>query len=690
MTRANFAPLKVDDGDVFAVKISGHLGTRQKMAVEALVGRCLENGKNKVVFDLSELSSMGGAVAQVFGDFTGRLHSQGQILQVVGASDVVRSFLRGKCAEAEPNFVDSMSDALELMKQVQSATPPEEPVDEIAGAVEELSPVDVQHDANVDAESEPDPRDVPEALPDQRFVSLEDADRWIAEAETPRQKKAALKGLLFGADLAEACYLLHRSGNRLIDTDDESLSLPVEGGVAKALVERRAPIPIVDLGDCQLQGVEADVLTKLNCQMAVPVLDGADLQGVLFLRKAHAGEEYDPGEALALDLLVRHVGHRSDPTADPSTRERETRDLKERVYRHQTLARISKDFNSIHDEDHLLNVILVTLMSELGATRVAYYETVRGGMEPRASRGIDRSELSPTTIASAKALLDWNETLVSGRGKGAKPLQDMLQTLNTHGFTVLTPLRSTDRVLGCVALGGFRDEGDARIDLEYLQSVLQHAGIALMNTQAFRSLHAQTLRISRTIMGLAERRAGIDSGDQNDYCALYVSRIARAMNHNPDEMRDLIFATVLRDIGMIEISDVVLRSPRKLSPEEWKLVQRHPIHGAEILRDLDFSEDTCATVMHHHERYNGEGYPHGLRGHAIPAGARMISVVESYLAMTRELPYRAALSKQEAMDVLLENWEMRYDPEIVGAFIDILKVEVEPAEPSIGELLTSL
>jgi HD-GYP domain-containing protein (c-di-GMP phosphodiesterase class II) len=68
----------------------------------------------------------------------------------------------------------------------------------------------------------------------------------------------------------------------------------------------------------------------------------------------------------------------------------------------------------------------------------------------------------------------------------------------------------------------------------------------------------------------------------------------------------------------------------------------------------------------------------------------MISVVESYLAMTRELPYRAALSKQEAMDVLQENWEMRYDPEIVAAFIEILKDEPDSVEPSIGELLTSL
>jgi HD-GYP domain-containing protein (c-di-GMP phosphodiesterase class II) len=83
-------------------------------------------------------------------------------------------------------------------------------------------------------------------------------------------------------------------------------------------------------------------------------------------------------------------------------------------------------------------------------------------------------------------------------------------------------------------------------------------------------------------------------------------------------------------------------------------------------------------VLHHHERFNGSGYPHGLREHAIPLGARIVSVVESYVAMLQEAPYRTALSPIEALEVLEENWEMRYDPEVVRAFADLVRSEPDP------------
>ena len=150
------------------------------------------------------------------------------------------------------------------------------------------------------------------------------------------------------------------------------------------------------------------------------------------------------------------------------------------------------------------------------------------------------------------------------------------------------------------------------------------------------------------------------------------------MNVDKEQRRELLYGAVLRDVGMIEISDLVLKSPRSLSPEEWKLVQRHPISGVDILRAMRFSDLTCDVVLHHHERFNGEGYPHGLRGTAIPQGARIVSVVESYVAMIRDTPYRTALSAEEARAVMLENWEMRYDPIVIEVFIAILESEPAP------------
>lgn len=672
MQRASFSPLAVEDPDIFAVRVEGPLGARQRAAVEALVGRCREKNKSKIVFDFSGLTSMGGAVATVIAAFARELIHKGHPPQFVGASDVVQTFLTGQCEGFTPSFVASIDEAVQLLQgaiaESEIPTPVAQPA---AGEIE----------AAQDSEAPIEPR-----LAERKYFSLEEAESWLGKAKTPGEKKIALTGLLFGADLADSCFLFHDDGKQYLDTEDFALSLPREGSVANALRERRGPIPIVDLVDSQLSDAETDLLTRLNCQMVVPILRDGELEALLFLRKRLAGQEYDPGEVLALDLLVRYIaggGAAAQKQVAPDQQAEEqqpaaatdSRELKQKIYRQQTLARVSRELNSIQDEEHVLNILLMTLVSEMVAGAVVFYDVDGEKLRPRSARGLELSELKQLDLPEQRATENWDQVLVNGRDAGSKSLQKLQKECGELGLPLVAPLRVSEKLLGVVAMGKFRG-GDANsVDLDYLTALLQHAGVAVMNTHAFRDLHQQTLSVARTIMGLAERRVGWEQEVDGDRVTDLVTRIARAMNVAAEDMRDLIYGTVLRDIGMIEISDVVLRSPRKLSPEEWKLVQRHPVRGAEILRDLGFGEHACEIVLHHHERFNGEGYPNALRGTAIPVGSRILSVVESYLAMTRDLPYRAALSKQEAIEVLRENWEMRYDPEVVASFVMILEQE---------------
>ena len=95
-----------------------------------------------------------------------------------------------------------------------------------------------------------------------------------------------------------------------------------------------------------------------------------------------------------------------------------------------------------------------------------------------------------------------------------------------------------------------------------------------------------------------------------------------------------------------------------------------------MLRRMKFAEHTAKVVLCHHERFNGEGYPSGLQGPQIPLGARIVSVVESYAAMLQERPTRAALSEEEALNTLRENWGIRYDPEVIKAFVEVVEEEL--------------
>jgi HD-GYP domain-containing protein (c-di-GMP phosphodiesterase class II) len=148
--------------------------------------------------------------------------------------------------------------------------------------------------------------------------------------------------------------------------------------------------------------------------------------------------------------------------------------------------------------------------------------------------------------------------------------------------------------------------------------------------------------------------------------------------HDPEEhLRDLLYGTVLRDIGMLNTGSLIVKSPRELLQEEWEIIKQHPLEGAQMLEKMGFSRHTCDIVLDHHERYNGEGYPKGMSGPQIPLGARILSVVESFAAMLHDRPNRPALTREEALATLEENWGLRYDPEVVKVFIQVVDEEIQ-------------
>jgi HD-GYP domain-containing protein (c-di-GMP phosphodiesterase class II) len=140
--------------------------------------------------------------------------------------------------------------------------------------------------------------------------------------------------------------------------------------------------------------------------------------------------------------------------------------------------------------------------------------------------------------------------------------------------------------------------------------------------------------------------------------------------------RDLAYGAVLRDVGMLRIDPAILHTNGQLTPQQWEMIRRHPVDGASIMRQMRFSEAAVEVVLHHHEAYNGEGYPAGLRGRAIPLGARIVSVAESYVKMNLDRPYRRALGRVEALESLAENWGLRYDPSVVDALVRVVNREL--------------
>src|SRR5205814_5620983 len=142
-------------------------------------------------------------------------------------------------------------------------------------------------------------------------------------------------------------------------------------------------------------------------------------------------------------------------------------------------------------------------------------------------------------------------------------------------------------------------------------------------------------------------------------------------------------AALLHDMGKLAVPEYILNKPGKLTPAEFDKMKLHASVGADILSAIDFPYPVVPIVRHHHEYWDGNGYPDGLRGTDIPIGARILSVVDCFDALTSDRPYRPRLSDDEALNILLERRGSMYDPLIVDTFAKVHSA-IAPEEPTQG------
>ena len=153
----------------------------------------------------------------------------------------------------------------------------------------------------------------------------------------------------------------------------------------------------------------------------------------------------------------------------------------------------------------------------------------------------------------------------------------------------------------------------------------------------------------------------------------YALSLARAVGvHAEADLKAIEAAALLHDMGKLSVPEFILNKPGALTPTEFERIKMHAVAGAHILSQIDFPYPVVPIVRHHHEYWDGSGYPDGLRGEAIPLGARIMAVVDCYDALTSQRPYRPAMSSKEALDIIVARRGTAYDPRIVDALLDVV------------------
>ncbi|OGN96405.1 MAG: hypothetical protein A2Y89_03160 [Chloroflexi bacterium RBG_13_51_18] len=243
---------------------------------------------------------------------------------------------------------------------------------------------------------------------------------------------------------------------------------------------------------------------------------------------------------------------------------------------------------------------------------------------------------------------------------------------DTTGFNtrslVCAPLTVHRKILGVLEVLNKRDGSIfGEEDMESVVSVANTAAMAIENT----NLHQTVLdAYKNTVTALA---AAIDSKDSHmrghsQRVMEYSLKAGAALYFSPEEMENLEYAAVLHDIGKIAIDSSILSKPGPLTPGEWEIMRAHPVIGAELLREIPFLEKASEFVLYHHEKYDGTGYPDGLKGEDIPMGARLIAIADAFDAMTIDSSYRGALSLEKAIKELNQNAGTQFCPKALKAF----------------------
>lgn len=153
--------------------------------------------------------------------------------------------------------------------------------------------------------------------------------------------------------------------------------------------------------------------------------------------------------------------------------------------------------------------------------------------------------------------------------------------------------------------------------------------------------------------------------------------LAQEMNLPDREIENIEYSALLHDVGKIGIEDSILRKKDKLTDQEFKKIKEHTIMGANIIEPVDFLKNSYKAIYHHHERYNGNGYPDGIKEEEIPLSAKIIAVADSYDAMGSDRPYRKKLSKDKIIKEIKEQSGKQFDPNVVKAFLSILERKKE-------------
>jgi len=342
-----------------------------------------------------------------------------------------------------------------------------------------------------------------------------------------------------------------------------------------------------------------------------------------------------------------------------------TQDYSQRLDR---LLNITKDLREEIYGDILLEKIMDYALSMTHSDAGSLLLMENDNLVFKIVRGEQASQLVGTSLKAGKGLTGW----VAEKGVPVRiddvskddrfsPEYDTLRGYETRSIMCI-PLKTKERVIGVLVLlnkkGGYQYR---RRDEEIITYLADQAAMSILKTKFVEDQKNYEIHLTEILLEAIDSQLANKKG-HSKRVARYSNIMGKALNIAEETQRRLYFASLLHDVGFLKMdtSDVYNKA---------ELI-RHPVVGYEMIKPINFYSDIAPYILHHHERYDGYGYPSELKGDEIPLGARIISIAEAFDAMTSPLSYKIPISFEDALAELKNNAGTQFDPDLVKIFVE--------------------
>jgi len=335
--------------------------------------------------------------------------------------------------------------------------------------------------------------------------------------------------------------------------------------------------------------------------------------------------------------------------------------------------RVGGVINGIRHQDELLSAILDLAFDAVNAERGFLVLSEQSGRlivkARRFKNPKDRRRLSVSKTI-AEMVFEKGQAVLINDALHDQRFSNHASIITHHLRSVLAvPLRYQDKVLGFIFLDNPSvTDAFSGDDLRLVAGIAIQAGIAIENSRLFKAIEDLMFGAIGALVAAVEAKDRYIKG-HSERVARICRTIGEEMNLPYETMKVVHLAALLHDIGKIGIRESILNKEGHLTDDEKSVVREHAGRGAEILRNIHDMADVVKAVKHHHEYFNGEGYPTGIAGKDIPIASRIIAVADAYDAMTSDRPYRGRLTQETCLSEIVRCSGIQFDPEVVEALL---------------------